>query len=114
MKPSVFRSIFRDNGLPSQLEYLKGRVRGDAGAIAWTDGKTLAIKWIPSIASAEVVADTQICGPVYARPGGIIAATDGVNWSPLPIRGGWAVGDGVVIMLEVDTDGTMVMWRGDA
>lgn len=114
MNPSVFRSIFRGDCLPAQLEYLAGKVRGDASAIAWGDGKTLAIKWTPNVASAAISSDTQICGPLYARPNGVIAATDGSNWSQLPIRNGWAAGDTMTIMLSIYTDNTMVIWRADA
>lgn len=106
MNPSVFRSIFRGDGLPTQLEYLKGRVRGDASAIAWGDGKTSAVKWIPSIASDDtsLSSDIQVSGPVSARTGALVLK-DGTREAVFATT--WTDGDEVIVLAETTSDGAM-------
>lgn len=85
-----------------------GVVPGDGPSftdlVAWTDGGTLVVRWTADTASADIVGDVQVFGPVYAYSGGL-KAKDGTNVASVATS--WAVGDVVTAVVQVDDDNTM-------
>lgn len=77
--------------------------------ITWTDGKTLTVTFKPTVASADVVGDVQVYGPLYIRAGYLVAK-DGANEAVCAAT--WAIGDTVIVMVQTDSDGTMRVGRG--
>lgn len=70
--------------------------------VTWTDGGTLVVRWTADTASADIVGDVQVFGPVYAYSGGL-KAKDGTNTASVATS--WEVGDVVTAVVQVD--GTM-------
>jgi hypothetical protein len=75
----------------------------------WTKGGTLVVKFKATIASASIVGDVQIFGPVYACSTGL-KAKDGTNTATCATS--WASGDVVTVVVQV-TDGVMRVARGE-
>ena len=78
--------------------------------VTWADGGTLVVKFTASSASADIVGDVQVFGPVYACSTGL-KAMDGTNTASVATS--WGVGDVVTGVMQV-TDGVMRIARGEA
>lgn len=82
-----------------------GVVPGDgptfADAISWSDGGALVVKFTATIASADIVGDVQVFGPVYACNMGL-KAMDGTNVAT--VAASWAAGEVVTAVVQVDGD----------
>ncbi|NCC83990.1 MAG: hypothetical protein EOM03_07675 [Clostridia bacterium] len=46
--------------------------------VTWSDGGTLVVRWTATTASADIVGDVQVFGPLYAASTGL-KAKDGTN-----------------------------------
>lgn len=69
--------------------------------VTWTDGGTLVVRFTATVASADIVGDVAVFGPVYAFSGGL-KAKDGTNTAS--VAASWDVGDVVVGVVQVDGD----------
>ena len=69
--------------------------------VAWTDGGTLVVRFTADTASADIVGDVQVFGPVYAYSGGL-KAKDGTNTAT--VSASWGVGDVVTVVCQCDGD----------
>ena len=82
-----------------------GVVPGDGpaftDAVAWEDGGTLVVEFTATVASADLVGDVQVFGPVYAYSGGL-KAKDGTNTASVATE--WSVGDVVTGVVQCDGD----------
>lgn len=71
-----------------------GVVPGDGPAfedvVTWADGGTLVVEFTATTASADLVGDVQVFGPLYAYSGGL-KAKDGTNEASVATE--WDVGD---------------------
>lgn len=74
-----------------------------ADVVTWTDGGTLVVRWTADTASADIVGDVQVFGPVYVNSSGLLAK-DGTNTAACATS--WAAGDVVTAVVQV-TDGVM-------
>lgn len=68
--------------------------------VTWTDGGTLVVRWTATTASADIVGDVQVFGPVYACSTGL-KAKDGTNTASVATS--WESGD--VVTAVVQTEG---------
>lgn len=91
-----------------------GVVPGDGPSftdvVTWSEGGTLVVSFTATTASADLVGDVQVFGPLYAYSGGLLAK-DGTNTATVSTS--WEVGDAVTAILFVD-DETMRLARGEA
>ena len=71
--------------------------------VSWEDGGTLVVRFTADIASADIVGDVAVFGPVYAYSGGL-KAKDGANTATVATS--WAVGD--VVTAVVRTSGSVM------
>lgn len=78
--------------------------------VSWEDGGTLVVKFTADIASADIVGDVQVFGPLYACSTGL-KAKDGTNEAIVATS--WDVGDVVVGVVQVTGDGLMRVARGE-
>ena len=78
--------------------------------ISWTEGGTLVVRFTATVASADIVGDVAVFGPVYAFSGGL-KAKDGTNTATVSTS--WAVGDVVTAVVQVTDDGLMRVARGE-
>lgn len=82
-----------------------GVVPGDGptftDAVTWANGGTLVVKFKATIASADLVGDVQVFGPLYACSGGL-KANDGTNVAS--VNTSWDVGDVVTAVVQVTDD----------
>lgn len=82
-----------------------GVVPGDGptftDAISWSDGGALVVKFTADTASADIVGDVQVFGPVYACSTGL-KAKDGTNTASVSTS--WDVGDVVTAVVQVTDD----------
>lgn len=69
--------------------------------VIWADGGTLVVKFTASSASADLVGDVQVFGPLYANSSGLLAK-DGTNVASVATS--WASGDVVTGVVQVDGD----------
>lgn len=80
-----------------------GVVPGDGPAfedvVTWADGGTLVVEFTATTASADLVGDVQVFGPLYAYSGGL-KAKDGTNEASVATE--WDVGDVVTGVVEID------------
>lgn len=67
--------------------------------VTWTDGGTLVVRFTADTASADIVGDVQVFGPVYACSTGL-KAKDGTNVATCATS--WAVGDVVTAVVQCD------------
>ena len=79
--------------------------------VTWADGGTLVVQFTATVASADLVGDVQVFGPVYAFSGGL-KAKDGTNTATVATS--WDVGDVVTGVVQVTDDGLMRVARGEA
>ena len=79
-----------------------------ADVLSWSDGGTLVVRWTATTASADIVGDVQVFGPVYAYSGGL-KAKDGTNVATCATS--WDVGD-VVTAVVLTTDSSMRIEHG--
>lgn len=77
--------------------------------VIWADGGTLVVKFTATTASADIVGDVQVFGPVYANSSGLLAK-DGTNVASVATS--WASGDVVTGVVQVDANG-MRCGRGE-
>ena len=77
--------------------------------VSWADGGTLVVEFTATTASADLVGDVQVFGPVYACSTGL-KAKDGVNTASVATS--WGVGDVVTAVVQV-TDDVMRVARGE-
>ena len=77
--------------------------------VSWADGGTLVVEFTATTASADLVGDVQVFGPVYAYSGGL-KAKDGMNVASVATS--WAVGDVVTAVVQI-TDDVMRVARGE-
>lgn len=70
-------------------------------AVTWTDGGTLVVRWTADTASADIVGDVQVFGPVYACSTGL-KAKDGTNTATVATS--WASGEVVTVVCQCDGD----------
>ena len=75
--------------------------------VSWADGGTLVVEFTATTASADIVGDVQVFGPLYAYSGGL-KAKDGVNVASVATS--WDVGD-VVTAVVYTLYGRMVVSR---
>ena len=80
-----------------------------ADVLSWPDGGTLVVKFTATIASADIVGDVQVFGPVYACNTGL-KAKDGVNVASVTTS--WAVDEVVTAVVQITDDGLMRIARG--
>ena len=92
-----------------------GVVPGDGPSfvdvVTWADGGTLVVEFTATTASADIVGDVQVFGPVYAYSGGL-KAKDGTNTATVSTS--WGVGDvvtGVVSTIGVGVGTLFRVWR---
>lgn len=82
-----------------------GVVPGDGptftDTVSWPDGGTLVVRFTADTASADIVGDVQVFGPVYAYSGGL-KAKDGTNTAVCATS--WSVGDVVTAVVRVEAD----------
>lgn len=82
-----------------------GVVPGDGPAfedvVTWSDGGTLVVEFTATVASADLVGDVAIFGPLYACSTGL-KAKDGTNTASVATS--WGVGD--VVTGVVQTEGS--------
>ena len=80
-----------------------GVVPGDGPSfvdvVAWEDGGTLVVEFTATVASADIVGDVQVFGPLYAYSGGL-KAKDGTNTASVATS--WARGDVVTGVVQCD------------
>ena len=69
--------------------------------VSWSDGGTLVVEFTATTASADLVGDVQVFGPVYACSGGL-KAMDGTNTAS--VAASWAGGEVVTAVVQVDGD----------
>ncbi len=69
--------------------------------VTWADGGTLVVEFTATVASADLVGDVQVFGPVYACSTGL-KAKDGTNTASVVTS--WAVGNVVTAVVQVDGD----------
>ena len=90
-----------------------GVIPGDgpsfADVITWEDGGTLVVEFTATTASADIVGDVQVFGPLYAASTGL-KAMDGVNTASVATS--WDVGDVVTVVVQVDGN-VMRVARGE-
>ena len=67
--------------------------------ISWASGGTLVVSFTATTASADIVGDVQVFGPLYANSSGILAK-DGVNTASVSTS--WDVGEVVTGVVQVD------------
>lgn len=79
--------------------------------VTWTAGGTLVVRFTADTASADVVGDVQVFGPVYACATGL-KAKDGMNTATCATS--WESGDVVTAVVQVTSDGLMrvARWEG--
>ena len=70
--------------------------------VTWTSGGTLVVEFTATTASADIVGDVQVFGPLYANSSGLLAK-DGTNTTPVTATS-WGVGEVVTAVLQVDVD----------
>ena len=68
------------------------------------------MRWTATTASADIVGDVQVFGPVYAYSGGL-KAKDGTNVATVVTS--WDVGEVVTGVVQVTDDGLMRIARGE-
>lgn len=89
-----------------------GVVPGDGPSfvdvVDWADGGTLVVEFTATTASADIVGDVQVFGPVYAYSGGL-KAKDGTNTATCATS--WDVGEVVTVVVEVFDDGVRPLMR---
>ena len=89
-----------------------GVVPGDGPSftdvIAWEDGGTLVVEFTATVASADLVGDVQVFGPLYAYSGGL-KAMDGTNTSTWATS--WVAAELVTAIVSVFDDGVRTMMR---
>ena len=81
--------------------------------ISWADGGTLVVEFTATAASADIVGDVQVFGPVYVSSTGL-KAKDGTNTSTWVTS--WAANELVTAIVSVMDDGVRTMmrvWRGE-
>lgn len=69
--------------------------------VTWTSGGTLVVEFTATVASADIVGDVQVFGPLYACSGGL-KAKDGTNTASVATS--WASGG--VVTGAVQTEGS--------
>ena len=69
--------------------------------VTWSEGGTLVVEFTATTASADLVGDVQVFGPVYACSTGL-KAKDGTNEATVATS--WGVGDVVTAMVQADGD----------
>lgn len=79
--------------------------------VTWTEGGTRMVRFTASSASADLVGDVQVFGPLYAYSGGL-KAKDGTNTAVMATS--WGVGDVVTGVVVTTADGFMRVARGEA
>ena len=67
--------------------------------VTWPDGGTLVVSFTATTASADLVGDVQVFGPLYASSAGL-KAKDGTNTATCATS--WGVGDVVTAIVFVD------------
>ena len=92
-----------------------GVVPGDGPSftdvVTWSDGGTLVVEFTATTASADLVGDVQVFGPLYVASTGL-KAMDGTNVAS--VATGWDVGDVVTGVVVTTADGFMRVARGEA
>ena len=83
-----------------------GVIPGDDGpsftdVVTWSDGGTLVVEFTATTASADLVGDVQVFGPLYACSTGL-KAKDGTNTASVATS--WGAGDVVTAVVQVDGD----------
>lgn len=76
--------------------------------VTWADGGTLVVEFTATTASADLVGDVQVFGPLYAYSSGLLAK-DGTNVAS--VAASWGVGDVVTGVVEVFDDGVRPLMR---
>ena len=69
--------------------------------VSWTSGGTLVVEFTATTASADLVGDVQVFGPVYACSTGL-KAKDGTNTATVATS--WASGEVVTAVVQCDGD----------
>ena len=69
--------------------------------VSWAEGGTLIVEFTATTASADLVGDVQVFGPVYAYSGGL-KAKDGTNTATCAAS--WASGEVVTAVVQVNGD----------
>ena len=69
--------------------------------VSWADGGTLVVEFTATTASADLVGDVQVFGPLYACSTGL-KAMDGTNVASVATS--WASGEVVTAVVQVDND----------
>ena len=79
--------------------------------VTWSNGGTLVVEFTATAASADIVGDVQILGPLYACATGL-KAKDWTNTASVVTS--WDVGEVVTGVVQVTDDGLMRVARGEA
>ena len=78
--------------------------------VTWSDGGTLVVEFTATTASADIVGDVQVFGPVYVASTGL-KAKDGTNTATVATS--WASGAVVTAVVQCDGDVMRVArWEG--
>ena len=81
--------------------------------VSWADGGTLVVEFTATTASADLVGDVQVFGPVHVNSSGLLLQ-DGTG--PALFATSWAIGDTVTAVVQVIDVGAGVLvriWRGE-
>lgn len=92
--------IFERDPQVEQSGLLPGDGPSFTDVVTWADGGTLVVKFTATSASADLVGDVQVFGPLYAASTGL-KAKDGVNVATCATS--WGVGE--VVTAVVQTEG---------
>ena len=93
--------VFTDSPTLSSGGVIPGDGPSFTDVITWADGGTLVVEVTATTASADLVGDVQVFGPVYAASTGL-KAKDGTNVASVTTS--WGVGDVVTAVVQVDGD----------
>ena len=93
--------VFTDSPTLSSGGVIPGDGPSFADVVSWADGGTLVVEFTATTASADIVGDVQVFGPLYACSTGL-KAKDGTNTATVATS--WASGEAVTAVVQVDND----------
>ena len=93
--------VFIDTPTISSGGVIPGDGPSFSSAVTWSDGGTLVVEFTANIASADLVGDVQVFGPMYACSTGL-KAKDGTNTATVATS--WVRGEVVTAAVQVNGD----------
>lgn len=101
--------VFTDSPTLSAGGVIPGDGPSFTDVVSWADGGTLVVEFTATTASADLVGDVQVFGPLYACSTGL-KAKDGT--SEASVATSWASGEVVTGVVVVEDDGKMRIGDG--